>query len=234
MNVRKKQFTLIELLVVIAIIAILAGMLLPSLAKARDKARQIACTNNMKNLWFTMENYEDEAGGYYIAGLRYQSIWGSQMRNQGIFKNTPLFKDAGGSYPADYYPKIMQCPSETRDRGGYKYPNLAIASSYDFGINSYLHPLYTTTANMGTQTRRKWRLVMPSQTYKFADSGEVPDVTNEQYYWIGYYNYGFSFRHLGFANIAYQDGHIAPIRRFANYGIPATDVFYGSDEKWHK
>ena len=63
-NHGRKRFTLVEMLVVVAIIAILAGMLLPALNKARSKARFISCKSNVRQITLVLIQYAGDNGDY--------------------------------------------------------------------------------------------------------------------------------------------------------------------------
>jgi prepilin-type N-terminal cleavage/methylation domain-containing protein/prepilin-type processing-associated H-X9-DG protein len=72
-------FTLIELLVVIAIIGLLAGMLLPSLARAKDSAKRIACLNNLRQLGLSVRLYVDDNEGH-LPGRFHPNRWPERLR----------------------------------------------------------------------------------------------------------------------------------------------------------
>ncbi len=152
---RKQGFTLIELLVVIAIIAILAAILFPVFARAREKARQSACLSNCKQLGLAVMQYVQDYDGMYpdssSTGLNYASgyLGGTHINDYAIriWSDDSQTNVAGMAKTLGPYVKNQQmfvCPSDPKvDRwiGGKQRGSYYMRHALDAYAFSFQHSL---------------------------------------------------------------------------------------------
>lgn len=185
-------FTLIELLVVIAIIAILAGLLLPVLAKSKTKAQGIMCMNNTKQLTLAWRMYAEDQSDMLVAALQWNQpslkgrpnwITGNLDFNGGNASNWNIDQDLTIGPLWQYSGKsaaIYKCPADaaTVVVGGVRKPRVRSNSmSQVFGSGEWLDKTFNAGQTVWRTYEKLTSIVNPSKTWVLVD--EHPDSIND-------------------------------------------------------
>ena len=211
----KHPFTLIELLVVIAIIAILAAMLLPALSSARERARTVNCTGNLKQLILSYKTYEDFNQSYIRPGkttTNTSGMWVVSVASE-IYGEDFTVEELNKAGSEKKFP-LFRCPSESINFGWYSSKLFAYGH---YGVNAAvvgMEPWHATWP-----ARHSASLTDPSQALTIGDNGRLSDAR-----WNYFVNNYVATRHGGVTtctvgtadityvgnsgNFAYYDGHV--------------------------
>jgi prepilin-type N-terminal cleavage/methylation domain-containing protein/prepilin-type processing-associated H-X9-DG protein len=195
----KRGFTLIELLVVIAIIAILAAILFPVFAKAREKARQTSCLSNVKQLSLGVVMYVQDYDERFVAGTAipdFIPVPPDTNRCWWRFKIQPYVKNW----------QLFNCPSgesndwsliTTQGQGNYGYDEALGGLS--------LGTVRTPAERIILSDARHWAIAAcypGNVAYPTRGSGYVPCGASAQANWTDIHT-----RHNGGSNVGFADGH---------------------------
>lgn len=200
---RRKGFTLIELLVVIAIIAILAAILFPVFARARERARQTSCASNLKQLGLAFLMFSEDNKERMPSGYDYFEPDGSRWKPGAVFQYT---KTEG----------VMTCPGMSKTER--RITDQVGAPPWSYMMNGYITVEGTTGVQISSDRSKKQRVPAgrfnyPSKTPMLVEENRDPNdygtVPNDPFF----INIDTSSaRHGGKAQVVYMDGHVSTIR----------------------
>lgn len=161
---RFQLFTLIELLIVISIIAILAALLLPSLKSAREKARQMTCVSNMKDIGVAFMNYLHDYDDFFPPYMGNNSsthaYWCGVLTENNYSPNNRVYLCPSRKDNRSFYQELLQNKVRTAAHWGWGIINYGYNFAY---LGTQLAAPYTPTPKIG-------RIKKPSRTVLVGES----------------------------------------------------------------
>jgi len=221
---KKNPFTLIELLVVIAIIAILAGMLLPALQKARDKGKLINCTSNLKQLGAAFQNYTSDSAEYYPSSKSlFRVVWTKFFVLEAKYITDKILRDSPIT-------KKLPVVSQTGDLTNYS--NAAYGYN-EMHIGCARYGKGGSSANWGPPAKAS-QIRYPGRCYLIMDAYSVGSGFGTGFYMVRATNGSTesgradALRHNHMLNISYCDGSVRT-KKIATPENPYGDVRNSGD-----
>ncbi len=225
-------FTLIELLVVIAIIAILAGLLLPALARAKSQAHATLCRNNLKEIGLAIVLYADDNKDQVPYAWWYNASHDSADSNNFQTLIIPYvgkskFSSSTNTDSSDFAKNVFRCPTRIQEnhwRQYKKFPGFGNPWKISYAMSQFTLAGYPPAVT-SPRTVKLTELTTPAQTLSTADvSFELnhPAVITLGKADANYYDLGY--RHgavhpQGGANILFFDSHVTQIKRAQTNGV---------------